>query len=124
MAKLLTKALDFLSKEEGYYQIEFPCSRMVCPSCDGEGTELRGGLKGAVFTSEDFAEDPEFAENYFGGRYDVACSECKGRNVVDDLNVEELWDKLTPQQQEDRQRYCDDESAAREEEYGERIRGA
>lgn len=54
----------------------------VCPECEGSGTELYGSLKGAVFTPEDFANDPEFAEDYFGGSYDVACSKCKGLRVV------------------------------------------
>lgn len=64
--------------------------RIVCPECGGEGTELRGGLKGAVFYPEDFQNDPEFAENYFGGTHDVPCSKCKGKRVID-IPDASLW---------------------------------
>lgn len=64
-----------------------PLKTIVCPSCDGRGTQTLGG---ASFTAEDFAEDPEFAENYMRGRYDEDCPECKGRNVIRVVNEEYL----------------------------------
>ena len=63
-------------------EISVPGERIVCPSCNGSGTELCGGLKGAAFSADEMYEDPDFSEDYCGGKYDVACSECHGKNVV------------------------------------------
>lgn len=66
---------------------ELPAKWAICPECSGAGTELRGGLKGAVFSAEDLAEDPEFFDDYFSGAYDVACSKCHGRTSVLEVDV-------------------------------------
>lgn len=62
-------------------RIEVPGRFEVCSQCNGEGTELYGSLKGAVFSAQDFAEDPDFAEDYFGGHCDVPCAHCHGDRV-------------------------------------------
>lgn len=54
----------------------------VCGTCEGRGTHVnpnidRGGIPGSAF-----AEDPDFAEDYWSGRYDVTCFECEGARVV------------------------------------------
>jgi hypothetical protein len=63
-------------------EISVPGKFVVCPTCNGTGTELCEGLRGVAFSPEQMDEDPDFRENYFGGRYDVACTECKGKRVV------------------------------------------
>lgn len=73
------------------FELSLPAKRIVCPCCDGAGTELRGGLKGLAISDESMQDD-DFRESYFGGDYDVQCSECKGENVV--LVVDET--KLSP----------------------------
>ncbi len=35
-------------------------------------------------------EDPDFAEDYFGGKYDVTCETCQGRNVVEEADYSRL----------------------------------
>jgi len=54
----------------------------VCPTCDGKGTYVNPSIDAHGLTSDDFAEDPDFAEDYFRGTYDVTCAECCGRRVV------------------------------------------
>lgn len=49
----------------------------VCDRCHGEG-EL-GGYPG-VYTQSDFAEDPEFFEDYINHRR--PCEECRGRTTI------------------------------------------
>lgn len=55
-------------------------------------------MRGHGYTHEEFNEafDDEERVEYFkrGGRYDVVCERCKGKNVVDE--VEEA--RLTPEQ--------------------------
>ncbi len=72
---------------------ELPARNEVCPRCQGTGVhdpkEFSSG-----FTREDFDEDPDFAEAYMKGHYDVQCEECKGRNVIPVV----CEDSLTPAQ--------------------------
>lgn len=54
---------------------------VVCDRCRGMGVHDHPAFANGI-GEEDFAEDPEFRENYFSGRYDVACEECKGIRVI------------------------------------------
>jgi hypothetical protein len=49
----------------------------ICERCRGEG-KLRGYP--GVYTSDDFAEDPDFAEEYMS--YERPCEDCNGRGSV------------------------------------------
>jgi hypothetical protein len=64
-------------------EIEFtvPIRFSVCERCDGRGRHVDSRIDGNGLTAEDF-EDADFAENYFGGVYDVQCEECRGARVV------------------------------------------
>lgn len=53
----------------------------ICDRCRGDG-EL-GGYPG-VYTSDDFAEDPDFAEDYMSFRR--PCEDCKGSGKVQELS--------------------------------------
>jgi hypothetical protein len=68
---------------EIYREFNVPMTNkyVVCPECQGEGTHLIEGLRGADVT-DDIREDPDFAEDYMGGKYDTVCTKCKGQRVV------------------------------------------
>ena len=66
----------------GFEDMELPIVFEVCPTCGGSGTHVNPSVDCDGLSAEDFAEDPEFAENYFGGCYDVACYECDGERVI------------------------------------------
>lgn len=62
----------------------YPARWEICYRCQGEGSHdaWEGGM-----TADEFNEQgPEFAEDYFAGRYDRACTECggSGKNLVPD----------------------------------------
>lgn len=61
---------------------------IVCPTCKGKGTQMNPSIANHVYTREDFDEDPEFAENYFGNTYDISCLECRGIRVVPEPDPE------------------------------------
>lgn len=71
-----------------------PAKNEVCSDCGGDGKVLCDGMRGHAYTSEEFAEsfDDEEAEEYFkvGGRYDVECQTCQGRNVVAVVDEEHI----------------------------------
>lgn len=76
------------------FEVELPSRKAVCPRCDGEGKHVNPSIDSHGITREEFDEDPDFEEAYFRGDYDVTCYECKGANVVDEVDE----DKLTKRQ--------------------------
>lgn len=72
-------------EEEEY---ELPCVYEVCPTCEGRGTHVNPSVDAGGLTTEDFAEDPDFAEAYWAGRYDVRCYQCRGERVVATIDRE------------------------------------
>ncbi len=65
-----------------YEDEEYDAKYVVCPCCDGAGKYVNPSIDSHGITSEEFAEDPEFAESYFSGNYDVRCETCNGLRVV------------------------------------------
>ena len=55
----------------------------ICDTCRGHGTS--SAYLGA-FTAQEITEDPDFAQDYFDGRYDRRCEDCKGTGKVQDLD--------------------------------------
>lgn len=89
---------------------EFPSKMEVCDECQGESYVLCEGMRGHAYSREEFEEafDDEDREHYFrrGGKYDVICPSCKGKNVI--AVVDE--DKLTPEQKVLFEEYQEQES--------------
>lgn len=75
-------------------ELRLPAHFEVCPRCDGVGSHVNPSIDGNGLTAEDFAEDPDFADEYMRGTYDVPCTECHGERVVAQVDVE----ALTPDQ--------------------------
>jgi hypothetical protein len=63
---------------------------MVCPVCRGEGKTVNPDIDSHGLTFEDFAEDPDFAESYRQGVYDITCRGCDGLRVVEPSRIDEL----------------------------------
>lgn len=80
----------------------FPACWAICGSCRGHGTTSRHiECDGGGFTSSEWAEacgdDEDFADDYFSGRYDRNCDECKGLGriqVIDEELVTSWRDKI------------------------------
>lgn len=63
-------------------EIRIPIKWVVCPCCDGRGSYVNPGVDSHGLSADDFYEDPEFAEDYWRGNYDVTCDTCRGQRVV------------------------------------------
>jgi hypothetical protein len=81
----------------------------LCLTCLGKGTHVNLAIDGNGLTREDFDEDPDFAEAYLRGDYDVTCTECKGQRVVAVVDQERftaemrvLWAKHCAEEEEAR----------------------
>jgi hypothetical protein len=58
--------------------------------CEGEGTTVNPNIDAHGLTYEDFQEDPDFAEDYKSGMYDITCNGCHGQRVVKEERIKEL----------------------------------
>lgn len=63
------------------HEFTLPCKFEVCAICDGRGRHTDPNIDASGLTYDDFADDPDFAEEYHGGAYDVACYGCGGERV-------------------------------------------
>lgn len=109
--------------------MDLPSIMEVCCDCEGHGSVLCDGMRGHAYSAEEFYEsfdDEEDREAYFtrGGKYDVQCSTCKGKNVVPVVDEEHLtpeqkvFYKLYEEAQERRARYDAEDRATRRMESG------
>ena len=86
-AKIPTVELEVIVEGEAgngdwYETRELPHKWGVCPVCDGKGSHVNPSIDANGLTGEDFADDPDFAEDYFSGLYDQPCNHCRGRTTV------------------------------------------
>jgi hypothetical protein len=63
---------------------------VLCPVCEGDGKTVNPAIDCNGLTAEDFREDPDFAEDYWSGVYDITCRACNGHRVVPEERIKEL----------------------------------
>lgn len=87
---------EFTLVESGGDEVEvsLPAVFVVCHRCEGKGTHVNPAIDGNGLSREDFDADPDFAEGYMRGDYDIACQTCKGLRVVTQVDRK----RLTPAQ--------------------------
>ncbi len=69
--------------------LDLPKRWEICGWCNGEGSS--SAHLGEV--SQMMDEDPEWAEDYMAGRYDIQCEECRGDGKVRAIDWEMVDDK-------------------------------
>jgi hypothetical protein len=74
-------------------KVSFPARWIICEACDGHATTTRHiECDGGGFTASEWADacgdDPDFAKDYFSGRYDRPCPDCKGLGRVQVIDEE------------------------------------
>jgi hypothetical protein len=84
---------------------------IVCPVCEGEGTTVNPNIDCNGLSAEDFRDDPDFAEDYMSGVYDITCKACNGLRVIKPERVEELQQnaadrRLAARENGDFEAYC------------------
>lgn len=88
------KVIEYMTRGGYLISLRLPTKFDVCSRCEGKGTHVNPNIDGNGITAEEFAEDPEFAENYFSGLYDVRCEECDGLRVVQVVDEDRIFGKL------------------------------
>lgn len=93
----LDMTITYENEEGEEVSVQLPSKKAVCGGCEGEGYQLHPGMRGHVYTREEFQDafDDDQREQYFtrGGIYDVICEVCHGRNVVDEVDEDRLTDE-------------------------------
>lgn len=85
--------------------------RVVCPTCNGNGSHFRKDLDENLLVrgiQED--QDEDSMEAYRGGAFNEVCTECNGRNVVDQPRWESLPKWATEAVEQYEQDLLDDEA--------------
>ena len=77
-------------EEDTEEEVWFPIKFEVCDMCRGKGSHVNPSVDGNGISPEEFSEDPDFADAYFGGLYDVQCYECGGEKVVAVIDEESV----------------------------------
>jgi DnaJ-class molecular chaperone len=67
-------------------------SRQICPACRGRGSHVNPAIDAAGISSQDFADDPEFADDYMAGMYDQPCNKCNGSGKITDEQAAAIHD--------------------------------
>ena len=91
-------------------ELGLPTKKIVCLTCGGEGYCANPAIDGNGLSSDCFAENPDFAEDYFDGAYDTRCGTCDGYRVVDAIDLE----SCSAEQIEDYEEYQRNERESRE----------
>lgn len=66
----------------GQEEVPLPWKWAVCDLCSGKGTHVNPSIDAGGLTAEDFHDDPDFAEQYRDGLFDVPCRQCRGRTTI------------------------------------------
>ena len=100
----MTFVVEYYNDDDEEVKVELPARFEVCELCNGRGTHVHPSVDACGISKNDFDDDPEFEEAYFGGHYDVACYRCKGKRVEPIVNEDilttrqkESWDNIQKQ---------------------------
>lgn len=74
-------------------EVSVPGCWEICDNCDGHGKHSRHL---GAFTQSEFYEtfdDEESREDYFAGRYDTKCEECRGDGKIWVADIDHMTEK-------------------------------
>jgi len=77
----MTIFVTMYNDEDEEEEVAFPARYEVCGLCDGRGSHVNPSIDSEGISAEEFYEDPDFAEEYHRGTYDVSCYRCGGNRV-------------------------------------------
>ena len=63
---------------------------IICPACRGNGSHVNPAIDAGGISTADFADDPDFADNYMDGMYDLPCDKCNGTGKVTAAALEDI----------------------------------
>lgn len=105
--------------EDAEEDVTVPIRYIICTTCNGRGRHVNPSVDSNGISAEEFAEDPDFAEQYRRGDYDVTCYGCGGKRVQPMLDI----DKITKELHARIDKHLEEREAYRRERVNEIARG-
>jgi DnaJ-class molecular chaperone len=96
-------------------EVQLPTHWQICDTCRGEGTRVNPAIDGNGLDPHDPDLDEDFWDNYWGGTYDVKCSDCDGLGRVKVVNEEALSPEVLAAYHEHLRDYHETEAIYRQE---------
>jgi hypothetical protein len=82
---------EYQFETKGKAGIPATTERIVCPTCNGNGNHFRKDLdENEMIKSIQEDGDEDSMEAYQSGAFNQICTECNGRNVIDQVNFDNL----------------------------------
>jgi len=109
--------------EEGWDEetlLTVPAKLEICCVCNGEGVHDHPAFSDGIAMDSERWQDYDFQEEYMSGAYDVCCSGCRGKRVIEVPD----WDAMTERQRELAEQYWQQLSDHEAEVAAERRMGA
>jgi hypothetical protein len=83
-------------KNQEVFAVRVPAKPCFCETCSGTGKRSKYDVGGydvnAMCYPENDEPDYEFMEDYFSGKTDIPCDECKGTGFMKDVSLEDCTD--------------------------------
>jgi hypothetical protein len=81
---------------------------IICTLCGGDGSHVNPSIDAHGLSAEDFADDPDFAEAYMRGDYDVSCRRCGGTGKLRADEAERIAERAAEAARDRRTRAAED----------------
>lgn len=78
----MTANVTIRTEDDAEEEVDVAIRFEVCQCCDGKGKYVNPNIDRQGLSREDLDADPDFAESYMEGHYDITCEECQGQRVV------------------------------------------
>lgn len=80
---------EWLEQLGGSATLQYETKFEICPTCNGRGTHTNPNIDCGGITASEWEEwDPEERDHYMNGGYDVTCSHCHGKRVIQHLEYD------------------------------------
>lgn len=66
---------------------------VICGLCNGDQKVVNPSIDAGGLSREDFDDDPDFAEAYMSGAYDIQCPRCNGRGSIRESDQRRIIDR-------------------------------
>jgi hypothetical protein len=66
---------------------------VICTLCRGEGHHVNPSIDAGGLSADDMNDDPDFAEGYRRGDYDVSCARCGGSGKVREAELAAIHER-------------------------------
>jgi RecJ-like exonuclease len=86
-------SFEYVNEGEEAIKVMVPVKKQVCPMCMGIGTHERQDIDCSKLVDSMVEDgDDEGLQRYYAGSFDVPCTCCNGKNVIDDFDTQYLVD--------------------------------